>query len=404
MKKEELFEILQNGENSVIEFKRDDIRPEQLAKEIVALANFQGGKIFLGVEDDGSISGITRSDLEEWVMNIFRDKIHPTILPYYEEWQIEDKRIAIISFPLGISKPYVVKHNGREDIYIRMGSTSCLATREQIGQLYQAGSILHTELLPIPRTDIDCLDLVRVENYLKEIINDPSIPNDKKEWEERLLDLGFLVAVSDTIFCTIAGLILFGKRPRTYFKQAGIRVMVFDSSDKEYQAKLDTVLDGALVARKEQNGQIIDNGLIERFAEIIHPFITKQDNYITEHFSRNIHYFYSLEAIRELILNSFAHRDWTRPVDIEITIYSDRLEVISPGRMTNSMNISKMKAGQRSTRNPIITEILRDYGYIDAKGMGVRRKVVPLTFSLTGKEPTFELTEDYLKTTLYKPK
>jgi ATP-dependent DNA helicase RecG len=67
MLKSELLEIIANGENSGIAFKRDDLRPEQLAKEIVALANFQGGRLLLGVEDDGTISGIQREDLETWV-------------------------------------------------------------------------------------------------------------------------------------------------------------------------------------------------------------------------------------------------------------------------------------------------------------------------------------------------
>ena len=70
MLKTELLEIITNGENSGVEFKRDDIRPEQLAKEIVALVNFQGGRILLGVEDNGAISGLQRPDTEEWVMNV----------------------------------------------------------------------------------------------------------------------------------------------------------------------------------------------------------------------------------------------------------------------------------------------------------------------------------------------
>ncbi|WP_174526090.1 AlbA family DNA-binding domain-containing protein, partial [Herbaspirillum rubrisubalbicans] len=60
MLRTELLEIIANGENSGVEFKRDDVRPEQLAKEIVALANLRGGMILLGVEDDGVISGIQR--------------------------------------------------------------------------------------------------------------------------------------------------------------------------------------------------------------------------------------------------------------------------------------------------------------------------------------------------------
>jgi ATP-dependent DNA helicase RecG len=64
MIKSDLLQLIANGENSGVEFKRDDLRPEQLAKEIVALANLKGGKVLLGVEDDGSISGIQRNDLE----------------------------------------------------------------------------------------------------------------------------------------------------------------------------------------------------------------------------------------------------------------------------------------------------------------------------------------------------
>jgi ATP-dependent DNA helicase RecG len=97
MLKSELLEIIANGENSGVEFKRDDLRPEQLSKEIVALANFQGGKLLLGVEDDGAISGIQRSDLEIWVMDtVFGRYVHPMILPYYEEVEFDDgKRVAV---------------------------------------------------------------------------------------------------------------------------------------------------------------------------------------------------------------------------------------------------------------------------------------------------------------------
>ena len=113
MLKTELLELIANGENSGVEFKRDDIRPEQLAKEVVAMANFQGGRVLLGVEDDGTVSSIQRPDLEEWVMNIFQNKIHPMILPFYEEVKLDDgKTVAVVSFPIGISKPYVLRHSG----------------------------------------------------------------------------------------------------------------------------------------------------------------------------------------------------------------------------------------------------------------------------------------------------
>jgi len=98
MTRDDVLTLIANGENSGVEFKRDDIRPEQLAREVVALANFQGGRILLGVQDDGSISGIQRANLEEWVMDtVFARYVHPMILPFFETVAVNDHRIAVIT-------------------------------------------------------------------------------------------------------------------------------------------------------------------------------------------------------------------------------------------------------------------------------------------------------------------
>ena len=406
MLKTELLEIIANGESSGIEFKRDDIRPEQLAKEVVAMANFQGGRVLLGVEDDGTITGIQRQDLEEWVMNVFQDKIHPMILPFYEEIRFDDGMlVAIVGFPMGISKPYVMRHGGKEEIYIRVGSTSRLATREQQMRLFELGGMLHTELMPVPRTDINCLDDARLLNYLRDILNDPDIPQTPDAWQQRLLGLGFITQAGDNICCTIAGLVLFGKAPRRYLKQAGLRVFAFQGKDKEYQALLDDIIDGPMVGRWDSHGSgktLLDGGIIERFMSAMKPFISQEAAQISQGLRRETTWFYPLEAVRESLINALAHRDWTRFVEIEVASYSDRFEVISPGALPNSMTIEKMKAGQRSPRNTIVMEVLRDYGYVDYRGMGVRTKIVPLTRALTGKDPEFVVTDDYLKTVLYR--
>jgi ATP-dependent DNA helicase RecG len=85
---------------------------------------------------------------------------------------------------------------------------------------------------------------------------------------------------------------------------------------------------------------------------------------------------------------------------VEVVNYNDRLEITSPGALQNSMSVEKMLAGQRSVRNPIILETLRDYSYVDMRGMGVRKKIVPLVRAFTGRDPLFEATEDYVKTVL----
>jgi len=402
--KSELLEIIANGENSGVEFKRDDLRPEQLAKEIVALLNFQGGKLLLGVEDDGSITGIQRPDLEIWVMDtVFGRYVHPMTLPFYEEVALNDgMRVAVITLTQGTAKPYVVRNNNREEIFVRVGSTSRLATREQQARLFESGGMLHAEILPVSGTDLDDLDKARLGDYLVNIAGDQEEPQTSEEWEQRLTGLGFMVGrPGEPAICTIAGLILFGHSPRRSLRYAGVRWMSFAGDTKEYQAQDDTMLDGPLVALwegKPGTGRtIVDEGLLERLVDRIRPFISEENTELDNGLRRESTYRYPSDAIREALLNALVHRDWTRSIEIEVVNYADRLEVVSPGALQNSMTVEKMLAGQRSPRNPIIAEIMRDYGYVDSRGMGVRRKIVPLTRDYAGKDAEFDLTDDYLR-------
>lgn len=107
MLKSELVEIIGNGENSGVEFKLDGIRSEQLAKEVVALANFIGGRILIGIAHVGTIHGTKRENLETWVMDtVFACYVHPMILPFYEEVRLDGgKQVAVIFFPRASPSP-----------------------------------------------------------------------------------------------------------------------------------------------------------------------------------------------------------------------------------------------------------------------------------------------------------
>jgi ATP-dependent DNA helicase RecG len=407
MTKKELLELIANGENSGVEFKLDNVRPEQLAKEVVALANLKGGYILLGIADDKSIVGITRDNLSEWVADtVFARYVHPMILPYYEEILMDDGRVvAVITIGQEISKPYVVRANDRETAYVRIGSVSRQATREQLLMLGSASGLIHAEVMPVHRTNFDTLDRSRLENYLKDILNDPDVPETNDEWISRLKALGLMTdGPAGESVCTIAGLVLFGIRPRQTLKQSGLRLMFFNAPDKIYQAQLDKVLDAPLVGRFQvgkPGKNLIDAGLIEKALEFMEPFVTLESDTIDEHFRREKKWLYPFEALRELLINALAHRDWTRFVDVEIAGYLDRLEIISPGSLPNSMTVDKMLAGQRFARNHLIVEVLRDYGYVDARGMGVRAKVVPALMA-SGVKWMVDATDDFVKTTVGK--
>ena len=92
-------------------------------------------------------------------------------------------------------------------------------------------------------------------------------------------------------------------------------------------------------------------------------------------------------------MNAVVHRDYTLiGTDIEISLYQDRFEVISPGRLPNGVNVEKMKEGLRAARNEQLKEILRDYGYVEHLGMGVRNRIIGSMRAHNGTEP--DLIED----------
>lgn len=98
----ELLEMLEAGENSYVESKPDGISARHLAEEIVAFANSEGGRILLGVNDDGQRVGITRRDLEEWCLNICRTGVIPGLIPGFEIVRFPDhKDVAVLTVPQG---------------------------------------------------------------------------------------------------------------------------------------------------------------------------------------------------------------------------------------------------------------------------------------------------------------
>lgn len=140
------------------------------------------------------------------------------------------------------------------------------------------------------------------------------------------------------------------------------------------------------------SGDVVETGVIEQALDFVRRN-TSITAGIDEGGRRQERWDYPLEAIREAVVNAVAHRDYTITVtDIELSIYSDRLEVISPGRLPNTVTVEKMRAGYRASRNELLKEVLRDYRYIEATGLGVPRKIVQGMRAHNGTDP--DLVED----------
>ena len=394
--------IIAADENAKIEFKRDDrnLRPEHLAREIVAFANMNGGVIMLGVEDDGTVSGVTRRNLQAWLMDTVIGRfIDPQIVPDYDEFVLDGKPIAIVTVPAGSAKPYAVRQQERTDYYIRLGDTVQRAGREQMARLFQSGGLVSVEKMPVQGSSLADLDMRRLEDYFLNVLGEVAVA----DWQRTLLNRELLIADewrAEVCNCSYAGIVLFAREPRRRMPQAGIRLLVFPGTDMDYDANLDEVLDLPFVGLKERRQrEFIEQSLPSRVLSYLQPHISKER---LEGMQRRRHWDYPTEVIRELLVNAFAHRDWTRQTDVQLTVFADRLEVHSPGSLPNGVTVEKAKEGLRVPRNPNIVNILRDYDFMEHRGMGIRRKVIPLTRAHNGTDPEFDATDDYFKVTLRK--
>ena len=404
-----LQELIREGENARVEFKRDDIRPEQLAREMVAFLNERGGHIILGVEDDGTVTGLTRRarKAEEWVMEAGRAHVQPSIVPAWEivVWD-EDTRVGIVSLPADApDKPYKAVRRGWGAL-VRVGSTVRDATNREELRLYQQSGQLKYDRNPVIGSSWHDLDRARLENYFR-VVRGQSCPasDDHEAWTRLLVNTGLLVEIEGLTVPNIGSVLLFGSRPHFFLSQTGINAAAYTGLQKEYDARARASLKVPIVSLfavpEEGTAPSFQEGIstFSDYVSLSHPGVIEQaldfvrrntdvQAYIDRSGRRQEHWSYPYGAVREAMVNAVAHRDYTyAEQDIELTLYADRLEIISPGRLPNAMTVEKMRAGHRTARNELILNVLRDYRYIEAAGLGVPRKIIAGMRDHNGTEP-----------------
>jgi ATP-dependent DNA helicase RecG len=389
----ELLEAIHNGENSGIEFKRDAIENHQLAKELVAFANLAGGKVLLGVDDDGTVSGLVRPDVEEWVMQTCRGKIRPEIVPFFEVVRdIEPgKDVAVVEVERGWSVHHLW-HNNHRTYFIRAGSTSREASQEELERLFQQRGAFRLELRAVSGASLDDLDLRRLRDYFSRIRGQECPPSgDRRAWEALLVNTELMIQESDRAIPTVAGILLFGLAPNKFLPQAGIDAVAYPGTEKDYAARERATLRGPIAPLLSDKG-LVENGLVEQAVAFVRRN-TGVSATLVDGARRQEKPAYPDEAIREALVNAVAHRDYLlSAADIELSVYADRIEIVSPGRLPNGITPERMKAGCRAARNQLIKDVMRDFGYLEHMGMGVPRKIVKGMLEHNGTEP--DLVED----------
>jgi ATP-dependent DNA helicase RecG len=390
MRTDELHELIRSGEDSGLEFKRDVVENHEVAKELVSFLNLNGGTLLLGIEDDGTIAGTTRADLEEWIAELCRRKVDPPIIPYMT-W-VKDaepgKHVMAVRVPVGPDKPYARLHNDRRNYFIRVGSTCREASRDELERMFQASGRVSYGLKPVPGSTFEDLDHNRLRDYFTRILQQPCPDiGDLAAWQRLLCNIEFMTEAAGPAAPTVDGMLLFGRGPRRFLPQSGVRAIAYQGVQPDYATRADEQLAGPLVPLFDDQGTVVSAGLVEQSLDFIRRNTTSTA-VIDPNGRRIDRPAYPHEVLREAVVNALVHRDYSIVgTDVTVSIFADRLEIESPGRLPNTATVDALKVGFRYARNQTLVNVMRDYRYVDFRGMGIREKIIPGMCAHNGTEP-----------------
>jgi ATP-dependent DNA helicase RecG len=345
-------------ESETLELKRQFPSNEKLAIEMIALANTKGGQIIIGYDESTkkAVGCEVNQKNEELIANIVSDLTTPRIDYSLSYETIGKATLLIINISLGINKPYYLTNkNPITGTYIRIGSTSRLADRETLTRLIREGKNLPFDSVSVS-AKIE-LDQKLLKDFFDRRKNKlgahlPKINNAQLE------SLGLIS--NSTI--TVAGALLFCKAPQDIkeLSNSYIKAGRFKGNKKGQFIDQRTIL-GSL---PEQIDEAV--GFVLRHVNVAGKVMgIKRHDLPT----------YPVEILREVITNAVIHRDYSiSGSSIMLSIYDDRLEIISPGGLPGQVTVENMIDRQYS-RNPTISKRMFEMGFFDSWGQGIDKIV-----------------------------
>jgi len=346
-----IIDLWRQGENAAVEFKSAAVRPERLAKEMVAFANTDGGSILVDVEGDGRIGGlVTEFDYEGWAANIARNNVIPALEVQVSRHLLEGRHVLLIEVPKGRDKPYqTLTHQ----FLVRIGSSNRVATQQELMRLFQQAGVFHYDLTPVERTSVQSLDLGKIDAYFQRYDVDFERDEDR---EGLLINTDVL---TEQGAATLAGLLVFGINPQRYLPDACVSFAHFAGTDMTEELIDKQVIDGTLDRQVEGALAVIRNNF-------------SQGSRIAGARTEATAYRYPDKVFRELLVNAVVHRNYAiRGSRIRVFLFADRIEVISPGRLPNTVTVEKLKRGVSYAVNPVLVKFMENLRFIDKLGRGL---------------------------------
>lgn len=353
-------------ESETVELK--EIVVDDIKKEIVAFANSTGGTLYVGVADNGEITGLENPDMvTQQIVNMVRDSIKPdiTMFIHYETRDIEGKQIVAVEVQRGTERPYYLVKKGLrpEGVFVRQGTSSVPATDTAIRRM-------------IKETDGDSFEEMRSLNQ------ELTFERTEKEFADRKLELGDAqiktlgIRNMDGIYTNL-GLLLSEQCIHT------IKVAVFEGADQS-----------VFRDRREFSGSLLQQ------LNDVYDYIDmrNQTHAVFERLRRIDHRDYPEVAVREALLNAIVHRDYSFRASILVSIFTDRIEFTSIGGLVTGIYLGDIMLGLSVCRNPKLANVFYRMELIEAYGTGIRK--IMKAYEGSRKQPVIEATENAFKITL----
>ncbi len=370
----EIIDRIAGGEDSFTQFKENITDANRLAEELAAFSNAEGGVIFIGVTDSGTVSGLSDQDisrLNQLISNAANENVKPPVYPLTEIININSKKIIAVNVRNGESKPY---QTSKGHYFTKSGSDKRRISSEELRRLFAESRRLFADEEILVKSSISDLNS---ELFYKFIEKD----NDRvfNELRHGILKFETVLAnleIIDKSRLTLAGNLIFGINPQRFCPSFYIDCVYFDGNDSgvdQFVSK-DTIK-GTLDEMYRQSLNFIKSNL--RKIQIEDNFNSRGLPEIDE------------RILTELIVNALVHRDYYIQSSVKIFMFHDRVEIISPGKLANSLTVEKIKSGISIHRNPVINSICKSVLPYSGYGSGIKRAL--------NIDPAIEFVNDTFK-------
>jgi ATP-dependent DNA helicase RecG len=393
----EFIKLTETGEDSHTQFKQNIHSAKSLAGELAAFSNSNGGRILIGVDDQGAVRGVTQDDvrrLNQLIANTATNNVRPAINPETENLTIGTDLVMVVTVREGISKPY--SDNGGV-FWVKCGSDKRRVTsREEIQRLLQGAGLVHADEVPVEGTTLDDLDDDHFRTFLaaqfgreyfatqfgKKAFDaqfgvgsfDAQFREDLEDSAVSLAQLLHNLGLARDETLNLAGLLLFGKNPQRHRPAFVVKAVSFvgnDPAGEKYRDSED--IGGCLRDLHARTMSFLTRNLHKPQGD--KGFNTEGDMEIPA------------IALEELVVNMLLHRDYFVSAPWRVMMFDNRIELMSPGVLPNNITVENIRNGVSNIRNPIIASFATKELPYRGIGTGIRRAVAAV--------PALELESDH---------